>query len=1775
MSLTEEEVKAERDRRLEAANDVRAEVEEDLHYMMTYFRENSMIELSQEQLQIRLTNSVPLLTAMKEAVKTIVKSSEDQREIDAAKELFASFKTDYFDLVANIRENINLKKSRPSVASETATEGNVQNREEREMMAKCPRLPLPDFDGCTENWTKFRDMFNSMVHRTSLSEIVKFQYLMSAMKMPPQQNVLSTYTLSADNYERAWQAVCDRYDDKRKILQHHLTQLFAIKKMGTSSSSELRKLIDTFTMCLNAIEPLGFTISSEPDTANALLVHMITQRLPDDILKEWRKDIKTDFPTYCEIRDFLLAMWRAIDDIQPMPIKPADTKITKITSKSIKTFVANQGKPNKLSCQCCAGDHLLWKCNVFMQMPVSQRYNLVKEKSLCLNCFHSNHQHSECKSKYRCKVCKKSHHSLLHFEQTSSGQQPSDGQQTEVKPFVPYNMVQASSNVTRNTYFSSASFQARHSYRTRHTFLFTVSVLVSAADGAKHCGRALVDTGSDMNFMTAGFASKLKLPLQAACIPVTGINDKIVTVRNTAGAEISSRYGPFSLELGFAILPSITGDLPHRSIPANHVSVPEEYFLADPFFYQSSGCDMLFNIDVFFDILLGQKVKLSSGLKLMQSTLGWMVGGAIGDNVRTPKCAMVSFCGTAAKIRPDIDEKLTNFFQLDDIDESKPALTAEERYCEELFATTTTRGTDGRFIVRMPFKENVTQLGNNLVNAERALKWQETRRRKDQVYNKLYVEYMEDYISAGHLTEVSPETADDAYYLPHHGVLKMSSTSTKLRPVFNASSKLQTGLSLNDTLCVGPTVQPDSLDILLRFREKKFVLSGDITKMYRQIWVHPSQRQFLRILWRSSFNEPIKHYQHNTVTFGTACAPNLATKCINQLGVDNETSFPAASAVLKNSFYVDDCLFSIESIEEGLQIRDHLRLILGNAGMSLCKFSSNSPALLEGLPVEFIEPRCSDSTSISKTLGIGYDTATDQFHYNIKVESNEELSTSTKTAVLSEIASMYDPVGWLGPTVLTAKLIMKKIWMCNIGWKDLLPPPIQDEWDEFRKKLHNLNYITIDRRCVIDKHNRVELHGFCDASIEAYGAVIYVRSTNADEATHTSIVSAKSRVAPKSQKSLARLELCAALLLAKLTERVLSMFSLKIDNVTLWSDATIVLHWITYNSSRLTTFVGNRVATIQDLTHSHQWKHIRGIENPADIISRGLAADELQGCTKWWNGPEFLRQPVDTWPESIITINETDPAVLTEVKRTFVVRPANDMFTYIESRFSNTRTLINVIAYAHRAAIRKIDRQPGTLTFAERLHAEATIVRVLQQHLYPEEYEVLRQFNETASPITEFKIPQVSRQSSLLSLAPFMDSIGLIRVGGRINASPGLTDTQKHPILLPSSNFALNLVREMHQKNMHLGQLALLAMLREKYYMVRAKSHIRKAIHGCLKCYRLKPTETTQFMSDLPPARVTMTPPFVNVAIDYTGFYNIRASLLRNTASIKAYVVMFKCMCSGAIHLDLVTKLTTEAFIAVLDRFVSRRGLCTTIFCDNATYFDGACTELKKIVREIQPDVQRHLAENAIEFKFTTPRAAHAGGIYESGIKSAKHHLKRVIGDTLYTYEEFVTILCKIEALLNSRPLTPISDDPFDFQPLTPGHFLIGRPLMRKPERDTLPIPTNRLTRWESIQKVQQSFWSRWYREYLTNLQTRPINFREVSTILLGALVIIKDKNVPPMKWLLGRIIELLPGRHNIVRNVRLRTQHGEITRHVKDIHFLPTEDNSAPGESVPAGTIQ
>nr|XP_042896709.1 uncharacterized protein LOC122269122 [Parasteatoda tepidariorum] len=329
-----------------------------------------------------------------------------------------------------------------------------------------------------------------------------------------------------------------------------------------------------------------------------------------------------------------------------------------------------------------------------------------------------------------------------------------------------------------------------------------------------------------------------------------------------------------------------------------------------------------------------------------------------------------------------------------------------------------------------------------------------------------------------------------------------------------------------------------------------------------------------------------------------------------------------------------------------------------------------------------------------------------------------------------------------------------------------------------------------------------------------------------------------------------------------------------------------------------------------------------------------------------------------------------------------------------------------------------------------------------------------------------------------------MDDNGLMRVGGRLKFSE-LTESQKYQMLLPKSHHLTQLIIEhFHNKSLHSGVQTTLYLIRQFYWIPSGQDRVRRFIHKCLTCFKTKTQTINQKMGNLPKDRIVPSRPFDKVGLDFAGPILTKPNLKRSKVVIKSYIAIFICFSTKATHFEVVSDLTTDAFLACLRRFISRRSKPSIIWSDNASNFKGARNVLNSMLELCQSNsVKKFSAEEGIQWHFTPPASPNFGGLWEANIKSMKRILLKVTKSNLLNFEELTTLVVQIESILNSRPLSPMSSDPNDLQPLTPGHFLVGAPIMSFPEHHTAPDSFSLSSRWSLIQRLKDSVWNRWSHE--------------------------------------------------------------------------------------------
>ena len=1604
---------------------------------------------------------------------------------------------------------------------------------------KLPTLPevqIPFFHGVDGEWERFKELFLSVIDaRDDLDDLKKLTYLKGYCKDKAALTIAGI-NITAANYQVAWEKLKKNHENLPLVVSRLAISLINLPAMTALTAHQIQQIITQVSSIVINLEAVGLHLNP---IANVLIVELVSQKLSSYLRELWQGEKpKEATSTWSELEVFLEKHRRIKQQLEEQ-----EQQVRQIENKPRKT---RNMLTQAARCVMCGQSHGLYVCEAFLQMKIVERVDFVGRSGLCFKCLEtSNHMARNCQSNYGCS-CRGNHHRLLH-----------QGNPTE-----PH---------SQQT-LTSVNNQLKG---IPEVLLATALVKLYNKEGNSLICRAIIDTASHSSFMTKRMAKMLNLKGRDYETITTGLGGTVTaSTSKLVEADVGSRFHATKHRVEFSIIPQITGMLPTKTFQTTDWKIPLNLNLADPAFSISNPVDLLLGAQVFFNTLTTGLHQIREAT-LLNTQFGWIIGGNAANNKNV---SLLTNAGSPMTVNGDcLQEQLSKFFELDAKDELRLEGDSEIDACEQHFQQTHRRKFNGQFEVQIPLKSNPPPLGDTQKTAERQLSQLLNRLARNEELNTSYCAFMTEYEQLGHMELIQASDVQSKYgkiitYLPHHGVIKPTSSSTKTRVVFNASQKSSSGFSLNDTMMNGGVVQPNLLTIFIRFRTRIHVFCADITKMYRQILVHESQHNLQRIIWKSHPAEHIKTFRLKTVTYGTTSAPYLATRVLNQIANDGSIEFPLASDALLNNTYVDDIMGGADTITEVIELQRQLIELLHGATMKLHKWSSNTKVILHSVPAKDLEPMRSLNEmedTVVKTLGMSWDPTRDAFIFKINLTSYT--GPTTKRSALSQIASIFDPLGLLAPVILNYKLFIQNLWkQKTIGWDTPLTTEDEDKWQILRKNLAPLEQLTITRCIKPAPTSHIELHGFADASGHAYGACIYLVSKALDGTLiNSSLVVAKSKVGPLEQISMPRMELLAATMLARLMSDTMRSLSLKLEASICWSDSTTVLSWIKTPSSMLKQFCANRVDMIQRLTVDSTWKYVNTKINPADIVSRGCTTNQLVNNDLWFDGPvELFSQPTELIERPV----EADQVIIqAELKKTALVSlVTTSLVTSIDvliTSHSSLRKLQRSFAYVLRFTTRARNRTSCTSVKQLKIQLDQidplTVTELHDALIFLTKHVQSREFPDT------IKILKAGKPLKNDNLCLFLDDHEMLRVGGRLHHLQDSSLDTRHPMLLPKNHHFSRLVAyTMHRESFHCGQQALLAIIRQSFWPLNGKQLVKSVIHSCVLCFRLKPTLEIQRMGNLPTTRIHGSHPFAVTGVDFGGPFMIRDGHGRTNKTKKTYIAVFVCFATKAIHVELVNLLTTVDFIAALKRFFSRRGQSQELHSDNATNFKGADAASTKLVEQFNAQQSQAMlttfcASRGTTWKFIPPRSPHFGGLWEAAIKSVKFHMKREIGNTILTYEELNTLVIQIEGILNSRPLLELSTDSNDLSALTPAHFLIGRPLTEMPEPNVVDIQENRLGRWQRIQALYQRIWKRWCTEYLTSLQPRHKWYGTPKFFKLNQLVLIKEENIPPLNWKLGRLIKLHQGSDGLVRVVSIKTQTGIIDRAITRICVLPIEDNN------------
>lgn len=1646
------------------------------------------------------------------------------------------------------------------------------NEPQRETTYRGPKPTIPRFTSPDpREFARMKIALENLLPGDA-TERYKYQILTDHLQCEEASLVADSYCNSRQPYTDTMLALTKMYGQPHKLAVQRIAELMDGPNIRCGDVKSFRLFALNVRSLVGMLEQLGQR--GQIELVCGSHVSRLLSKLPYDLnasFKRFIHPLRVAIPTLVDFADWLEYELEVQEDSMKPPRreesfnKKPDTKRTsKLSSKTATIllgtekvsgsnsvaapptpgYVVNKSKGiEKVTAYCpyCDNDkHFLNNCSNFKTLSKEQKVTWIKTNNKCWRCGR-NHQAAKCTLKAPCKTCGRRHLLVLHEVNERAEEEP-----TSVSPSAESCLVNTANKVM---------YVDRPVYNCK--VLLKISKVVLRNGDKSLETYAVLDDGSERTILLQPAAKQLGLK-----------GSKEVLALRTVRQEVEKLHGA---AVSFTISPAANPDKVysiHNAFTAEQLSLAEHshpVVSLQEKYKHLSGLPLpplnrvrpmlLIGADYTHLITPVEPVRLGSpgGPAAVKTLLGWTLQGPAQAMESITNVSHCLFTSTSSPT--ELFSCVEKLWQMDVLPYRSEKLAVRSRQDHEavgLLQKQTVRvnvsGVE-RYATPLLRIKNMPLLNSTPEAVLPLLRSTEKRLAKSPEQAAAYQMEIEKLVESGYVVKLvdhQSDTIGEAWYIPHH----MVQHNGKNRVVYNCSFQHQ-GYNLNQLLLPGPTLGPALLAVLLRFREHAVAFSSDIRGMFHQVRLLPADRPLLRFLWRDmNRDKPPDVYEWQVLPFGTTCSPCCATFALQKHVIDHSQPEEDVRVAINKSFYVDNCLQSLTCPIAAKTLINKLRHLLADGGFELRQWASNNPDVICHLPPDLRSSSCElwlsqgQSDIQEPALGLHWNCKSDTLTYKHR---RIDCSVATMRNIYRVLASQYDPLGYIVPYTTRAKVIVRHLWEKQRDWDDpQLPEELLQKWHAWEAELEQLHKITLPRCYTshrLDQPNCMrDIHVFCDASEQAYGSVAYLRTESPEGEVEVAFLAARSRVAPKKQQSVPRLELCAALTGAQLCKVVSSELTLPIRSCTLWSDSATVLTWLGSDSCRYKVFVGTRVAEIQDMTEASTWRYVPSRDNPADDITRGLTIQDICKGSRWTDGPEFLKLAPGYWPD-LSPPPQSNPegelkrqAVCLTVSSSSVPDPRQHQTwdSYLEA----------IVHHLHGAA------DPNhPITADSYAAAEIEALQRAQRESFLEEITLLM----AGKPI--------AKSSCLLLLAPeFDEKTGLIRVGGRLRRNPDLAVDEVHPIVLdPRHALTQLIIQDYDRKLQHPGPERVFAEIRRRYWVLRGREAVRRHQRSCAQCKRWKGQPNPPRMADLPPARLRLfKPAFYSTGVDCFGPYTIK---IRRSHE-KRWGILFKCLTTRAVHLDLIPSMDTDAFLMALRRFVARRGKPKEILCDQGTNFRGGERELQEAFQALHPDLKEQLACQQIKFIFNPPGSPHFGGCWEREIRSLKTALQVIIGAQIVTEEVLHTVLIEIEGMLNSKPLGYISSEVADPDPVTPNYLLMGRRDASLPQviYDSPEILGRR--RWRHSQILADHFWQNFLKYYLPGLQARQKWQTDSANLQVGDVVMIVDNQLPRALWPVGKVSQVFPGPDTRIRSAEVTVKGRTYIRPVARLVSLPALPN-------------
>ena len=1520
--------------------------------------------------------------------------------------------------------------------------------------AKLPKLNLKHFNGSLVGWSPFWDSYKATVHdNPDLSDARKFAYLQSVLE-GKAHDAIAGLPITDANYDVAIRLLKDRFGDREQTIDAHMERLMKLEPVRSETHVvELRRLYDKAESTIRSLEALGVAL----DSYGALLTPVFVPKLPDELrLEITRKVPKAEWnmtKILKVLHEELEARERAVGHGSrgnQMPVGKRGKEYP-----TTKTFFSG-GESG--CCYCGEEGHAPVNCKKVVS--VEDRKHVIKESKRCFNCLKRGHVGKDCRSSSKCASCKGRHHTSICMNKPKHNTTPSvpssspkPSQATPPAPVQVGGLGVMNPNLpvfqpTTTCYVSTCNT----------VFLQTAKAPAFNVEQPhkKMNAQLLLDSGSQCSYITERACKKLALkPLGTKSVSILTFGSREESRKDCKVVRLGIELkNGINLELKLLSVAHICEPIINAAVDLAQYPYLQSLEFANDWSNSSQiSPDVLLGSDQYWSLLTGETVRGENGPVAINTHVGWILSGpAITKDVGEQSATLVTHVlrvdgGTECR---NLEKELHSFWSTESLGIVDNELVVQSQFEDNVTFES------GRYVVSLPWKESCLTLPDNFKLSLRRLNSLFRRMKDSPEILEKYDAVIQEQLAMGIVVPVNEqeECTSRIHYLPHHGVIRKDKDTTKLRIVYDASAKTE-GPSLNNCLHIGPSLHQKIFDILVRFRVYPIAIVADIEKAFLMIKVANEDQDVLRFLWFRDIHADspeVQAYKFTRVVFGVSPSPYLLNATISQHLKQFEDTRPKTVQKIKESIYVDDVITGVFTVDEAFEFYEESQEIFKEGGFNLRKFSSNCKVLQDRID-EAENQNESSPTEESyaqatlggvnkalkgeqKVLGVIWDIERDEFVVNVESILEEALKTEpTKRNIIRIVSKIYDPMGLISPVIIQFKIFFQELCQSKISWDEPLTEVLRERWKRLLSGLRVKDSIRAPRRFFSEFNEPAQLIGFCDASVRAYAASVYLQNGNKE----CSLIASKTRVAPLPAQTIPRLELLGALLLARLVVSVRNALGSIVSGYECFTDSLVVLHWIKGKDKAWKPYVQNRVREIREGVPSEHWSHCRGVDNPADIPSSGITLQALVESQLWFHGPNWLRDsniniegdtlgasmPTECLEElrvkdretlalSVVENNKGDISdimsierfssynkligstayVLKFVERLKKLRNVNSLVPVVNSFVPVVNSSVPVV----NSSVPVVDSSVPVVNSSVPVANSSVPVANSSVPVANSSVPVVNSFVPVANssvPVANSSVPVANSSVPVVnSFVPVANSSVPV-----VNSFVPVANSS-----VPVANSSVPVVNSfVPVVNSSVPEVnSFVPVVNSSVPVVNSSvpevNSFVPVVNSSVPVVNSSVPEVNSFVpvvnSSVPVVNssvpeVNSSVPVVDSSVPVVDLsVPVVNTLVPVVSSSSVLNNSFDSLRSRAVHFELVTDLSPYSFLGCLKRFVCRRGLPSIVVSDNGSTFKAAAKEIKRIMSH--PTVKQYLSSTNIQWRFNIERAPWWGGFFERMVQLLK-----------------------------------------------------------------------------------------------------------------------------------------------------------------------------------------